>query len=146
MKLLSKIARPWRPSAETARALHESSAHLYLAVRNVGKGKEVAEQILGNSRDKTKIEVLKLELDSLESVRQCAKDFLEKSATLNVLINNAGTFHETLEITNIYVHSITIVLSLTWTLSRSASIATLPVQILRHTIECTNDNENPARA
>lgn len=39
---------------------------------------------------KGKIDVLKLELDDLQSVRQCAADFLSKSKQLNVLITNAG--------------------------------------------------------
>ena len=79
-----------RYSAETARALHETSAHLYLAVRNVKRGEEVAEEMRKGSSNDAKIEVLKLELDSLDSVRECAKDFLGKSQGLNVLINNAG--------------------------------------------------------
>ena len=35
-------------------------------------------------------QLLQLELDSLESVRQCAEDFLKDSKQLNVLILNAG--------------------------------------------------------
>lgn len=43
-----------------------------------------------NPSSKGKIDVLKLELDDLQSVRECAADFLSKSKQLNVLITNAG--------------------------------------------------------
>lgn len=76
--------------AETARALHEGDAHVYLAVRDVAKGKEVAEKIQTSGQSKAAIDVLKLELDSLESVRSFAKEFQDTSKTLNLLINNAG--------------------------------------------------------
>jgi hypothetical protein len=34
--------------------------------------------------------VLKLELDSLQSVRECAAEFLSKGKQLNILVANAG--------------------------------------------------------
>jgi len=37
-----------------------------------------------------KVEIVKMELDSLQSVREAAADFLKRSKTLNVLIGNAG--------------------------------------------------------
>ena len=76
---------------ETARALYATGADLYLTVRDVDKGRAVASEIQASeSGPRGKIELLHLELDSLQSVRKCAADFLEKSKQLNVLINNAG--------------------------------------------------------
>lgn len=76
--------------AETARALHEGDAHVFLAVRDMKKGREVAEEIQASGQSKVAVDVLKLELGSLESVRSFAKEFQDTNKTLNLLINNAG--------------------------------------------------------
>ncbi|KAL3134266.1 hypothetical protein ABBQ38_006530 [Trebouxia sp. C0009 RCD-2024] len=75
---------------ETARALHVTGAHLFLTVRDTQKGEAVVKDILGSGTSHGKVELLKLELDSLASVKVCVSDFLSKSPKLNVLINNAG--------------------------------------------------------
>lgn len=76
---------------ETARALHATGAHLFLTVRDMKKGEEVVKSILAsNPTSQGKVELLKLELDSLQSVREGAAEFLKRSKQLNVLINNAG--------------------------------------------------------
>ncbi|WYZ34666.1 hypothetical protein EsH8_I_000942 [Colletotrichum jinshuiense] len=74
---------------ETARALHVAGADVYITVRDIPKGEEVAKDILSDGKP-GKVEVIKLDLGSLDSVRQGAKEFLSKSEKLNVLINNAG--------------------------------------------------------
>ncbi|KAK2735364.1 putative short-chain dehydrogenase [Colletotrichum kahawae] len=74
---------------ETARAMHVTGADVYITVRDVSKGEEVAKDILSDGKP-GKVEVIKLDLGSFESVRQGAKEFLNKSDKLNVLINNAG--------------------------------------------------------
>ncbi|GJD01592.1 short-chain dehydrogenase [Colletotrichum higginsianum] len=74
---------------ETARALHVTGADVYITVRDVAKGEEVAKDILSDGKP-GKVQVIKLDLGSLESVRQGVKEFLSKSDKLNVLINNAG--------------------------------------------------------
>ncbi|KAK1968516.1 short chain dehydrogenase [Colletotrichum sublineola] len=74
---------------ETARALHVAGADVYITVRDVIKGEEVAKDILSDGKP-GKVEVIELDLGSLESVRRGAKEFLGKSDRLNVLINNAG--------------------------------------------------------
>ena len=56
----------------------------------MAKGEEVAKTILGSSSAGGNIEMIKLELDCLDSVRAAASDFLSKSNQLNILINNAG--------------------------------------------------------
>jgi NAD(P)-dependent dehydrogenase (short-subunit alcohol dehydrogenase family) len=75
---------------ETARALHATGAHLFLPVRDVKKGEAVVQDILANSEGKGKIDLLPLDLTSLQSVRQCVTDFLQRSQKLNVLILNAA--------------------------------------------------------
>ena len=76
---------------ETARALYHTGAHLYLPVRDMAKGEKVKAEIESDGQQaKGKIELLQLDLDSLDSVRQCAAAFLAKSKQLNVLICNAG--------------------------------------------------------
>ena len=76
---------------ETARALHATGAHLFLTARDVPKAQEVANDILKSNGNATaKVDVLKLDLDCLQSVRECASSFLSKSKQLNILINNAG--------------------------------------------------------
>ncbi|DBA88966.1 TPA: hypothetical protein ACH3X2_000192 [Trebouxia sp. C0005] len=76
---------------EVARALHLTGAHVFITVRDLQKGQAALKDILGNSRSiQGKVDLLQLDLNSLQSVRDCAADFLSKSKILNVLINNAG--------------------------------------------------------
>ncbi|KAK2021692.1 short chain dehydrogenase [Colletotrichum zoysiae] len=74
---------------ETARALHVAGADVYITVRDVAKGHQVANDILSDGKP-GKVGVIELDLGSLESVRRAANEFLGKSDRLNVLINNAG--------------------------------------------------------
>ena len=86
---------------------------MYLTVRDMHKGQTVVKDILTSSNsNQSKLELLHLELDSLQSVRDCAEHFLSKSCRLNILINNAGKH---LSICCI------VVLSLQWTLARQCS-------------------------
>lgn len=71
---------------ETARALKETGAKIYATARNLDKAKSQLGDILQPGR----VELLELKLDSLASVRACAKEFQSKEDKLNVLINNAG--------------------------------------------------------
>lgn len=71
---------------ETARALSATGAKLFLGVRDVAKGESALSDILEPGR----VELMKIDLNSLDSVRAAAQTFLGKSKTLNVLINNAG--------------------------------------------------------
>lgn len=76
---------------ETARALYANGAVVYMPVRNTKKGDDVAEDIKGTSTNTPgRVEVMQMDLDSLDSVKQFATAFLEKESTLNLLINNAG--------------------------------------------------------
>ncbi|KAI0426658.1 hypothetical protein F5Y09DRAFT_333973 [Xylaria sp. FL1042] len=71
---------------ETARALKATGATLFLTARNLEKAKTA----LGDILDGGKVHLLKLDLESLASVRACAEEFLARSERLNILINNAG--------------------------------------------------------
>ena len=76
---------------EIARALYSTGAHLYLPVRDVSKGEQVADNIRHSLPDsRGRIDVLHVELDSLHSVRECAATFLARSSKLHVLVCNAG--------------------------------------------------------
>ena len=64
---------------------------MFITVRDLQKGQTALKDILGNSKSSQgKVDLLQLDLSSLQSVRDCAADFLSKSKTLIVLINNAG--------------------------------------------------------
>lgn len=73
---------------ETARALYTTGAQIYITARDVTKGAEVASSIATDpSRP---IGVIEMVLDSLASIKAGAASLLEKTDTLNILINNAG--------------------------------------------------------
>ncbi|EED12389.1 short-chain dehydrogenase, putative [Talaromyces stipitatus ATCC 10500] len=75
---------------ETARAIHATGADVYITGQNRKKGLEVVEHITGDGKP-GKVMFLEMFLDSLESVRDTAKRFLELSGgKVNVLITNAG--------------------------------------------------------
>ena len=71
---------------ETGRALAATGGKVFLTVRDMKKGEEACKSFLEPSR----VELLEMDNNSLQSVRNAAKTFLSKSKTLNVLVNNAG--------------------------------------------------------
>ena len=71
---------------ETARALFATGATLYLTARDIEK----AEKALPDLKNSSRVHILSLDLNSFESVRACAADFLSKSQILNIFIANAG--------------------------------------------------------
>jgi len=75
--------------AETARALAERGARVTVTARDVAKGEKAADAIR-KSTGNAKVDVMSVELMSLDSVRAFAKEFAARHKTLNVLINNAG--------------------------------------------------------
>lgn len=75
---------------ESARALHSTGADLYVTARDLSKAQEVIDDILASSNGQGKLQLLELNLDSLDSVRKCASSFLSQCKQLNILINNAG--------------------------------------------------------
>ena len=75
---------------ETVRALHDTGADVYMQVRNISKGQKVLEDIQSTTKGTGKLELLEMNLGTLQSVRDGVKDFLSRTAQLNVLVNNAG--------------------------------------------------------
>ena len=71
---------------ETAKALNSTGAKLFLGVRDTVKGQAALSDILNPGH----VELLQMDLNSLDSVRSAAEEFKKKSKTLNILINNAG--------------------------------------------------------
>ena len=74
---------------ETVRALASAGAHVVAAARDLDK----AEHALANARDRlpdTSIELGRLDLGSLASVREFAGWFRERHDVLHLLVNNAG--------------------------------------------------------
>ncbi|KAK6200719.1 hypothetical protein LQW54_009600 [Pestalotiopsis sp. IQ-011] len=64
----------------------EGPATLFLTARNLAKAKSA----LGDLAQSPRVTLLELDLESLDSVRSCAKEFLSRSQKLNVLICNTG--------------------------------------------------------
>jgi NAD(P)-dependent dehydrogenase (short-subunit alcohol dehydrogenase family) len=75
--------------AEAARALAEKGATVTLAVRDVDKGREVAESIRA-AHAGADVDVMALDLTSPVSIRRFAAEFLARRPKLHVLVNNAG--------------------------------------------------------
>lgn len=75
---------------ETARALLATGAHVFVTARDTVKGQEVVRDLTESTSASGRISLLSLDLNSLESVRACAKEFLQRSNQLNILITNAG--------------------------------------------------------
>ena len=79
---------------ETVRALHATGADVYMQVRNLPKGQKVLENIQKATKGTGKLELLEMNLGTLQSVRDGVKDLLSRTSQLNVLVNHAGNlFH-----------------------------------------------------
>ena len=74
---------------ETAKELAKSGVHVVMAVRNEEKGSTARSEIL-NEHPQATVDVMKLDLADLSSVRAFAKAFADRFRTLDFLINNAG--------------------------------------------------------
>lgn len=74
----------------TAEHLLHAGADVILACRNPQKAAEAREKLL--RLNKGAVELVQLDLNSLEQVRQAADEVSERFGRLDVLINNAGLF------------------------------------------------------
>ncbi len=74
---------------ESVRAFAQKGARVVLACRNLEKGEKAKDEIF-RSTSKGIIDVMKIDLMSLDSVRNFASAFKEKFERLDVLMNNAG--------------------------------------------------------
>lgn len=74
---------------ETAVALARAGAHVMFTSRDAEKGSAALAEIQGRS-GRDDVEVMELDLARLESVRELASRFADRSDRLDVLVNNAG--------------------------------------------------------
>lgn len=74
---------------ETAKALAAKGAHVVLAVRNLTKGQAAVDWISRSVKD-ADLELQRLDLGSLASVREAADELKDKHDRIDLLINNAG--------------------------------------------------------
>ena len=74
---------------ETARALARKGAHVVMASRNMEKG-EAARRDIQAGLPGASLEVMNLDLGSLESVRRFAAAVLAAHPVVDLLVNNAG--------------------------------------------------------
>jgi NAD(P)-dependent dehydrogenase (short-subunit alcohol dehydrogenase family) len=71
-----------------------TGARVIMACRSVEKAEAAAKEIHEATKDVPgagTVHVVKLDLGSLTSVRQCAKELLQNENRINLLVNNAGT-------------------------------------------------------
>ncbi|CAM8879218.1 unnamed protein product [Rhodiola kirilowii] len=74
---------------ETSKTLALRGAHVVIAARNTAAANEAKQQIV-KEIPSARIDVLKLDLASLKSVREFVDEFISLNLPLNILINNAG--------------------------------------------------------
>lgn len=70
---------------ETARALATTNAHVFITARDMTKGRQVVDD-LKKTTGNDKIDVLELDLTSLQSVRNFAVSFRRRHIPINILI------------------------------------------------------------
>ncbi|XP_020577817.1 short-chain dehydrogenase TIC 32, chloroplastic [Phalaenopsis equestris] len=75
--------------AETARVMAQRGAQVIIAARNMEAANEAKKKIV-SSNSAARVETMKLDLNSLKSVREFADNFIATNLPLNILINNAG--------------------------------------------------------
>ena len=74
---------------ETTRGLAEHGAHVVMACRDEAKARRAYDE-LDNDLERSSLELLRLDLADLGSVRDAARSFLARHARLDLLVNNAG--------------------------------------------------------
>ncbi|RZC41207.1 retinol dehydrogenase 13-like [Asbolus verrucosus] len=78
---------------ETVKDFFKRGARIILACRNVDKANEAIEDIkkqCEGCENLGQLDVVRLDLSSLSSVKMCAKAVLESEQEINLLVNNAG--------------------------------------------------------
>lgn len=82
----------------TAKHLAGLGMHLILPVRNMQKGEQTVNEIT-QATGNTHIRLVPCNLESLDSIRQCAQVIKNDYAVLDILINNAGVWFSKKELT-----------------------------------------------
>ena len=84
---------------DTARVLLQRGARVVLACRDLDRARVAAERMTaaadtpGTEPATARVEVARLDLASLDSIRQAADELLSRHARINLLINNAGVMN-----------------------------------------------------
>ncbi len=76
---------------ETARGLAELDATIVFTTRDNLKGEKTRNELIAKTNNEN-INMLKCDLASFESIKNCCKEFKSKYDSLHVLINNAGVW------------------------------------------------------
>lgn len=84
---------------ETAKALVSKGAHVVMINRNVKESQKLKEKFLTKTPDAS-IDIIQCDLNSLGSVQNAAREYLEKKWPLHGLILNAGVFGPTKAMTS----------------------------------------------
>jgi NAD(P)-dependent dehydrogenase (short-subunit alcohol dehydrogenase family) len=90
--------------------LFSTGARVIMACRSVEKAEAAAKEIREATKDVPgagTVHVVKLDLGSLTSVRQCAKELLQNESRINLLVNNAGIVADSRGRTMVHRHSLT---------------------------------------
>lgn len=74
---------------ETVTAIASRGAHVVLAARNEEKGRQAIEKIKSENPSAS-VELLKLDLATLQSIKNATEEFNLKHKVLDILVNNAG--------------------------------------------------------
>ncbi len=74
---------------EVAKGLAGAGAHVVMAARNQEKAAEARDEIIAAHPDAS-LEIVELDLASLDSVEQAADQVLDKHQAIDILVNNAG--------------------------------------------------------
>ena len=73
---------------ETSKDLSRRGAKVIILARSLERAKNAAAEI--EEETGQPVEVVKLDLSSLQSVRECAAELMEREERVDILINNAG--------------------------------------------------------
>jgi NAD(P)-dependent dehydrogenase (short-subunit alcohol dehydrogenase family) len=81
---------------ETAGVFAGQGGHVILTARSAAKGEAAARQVLETDRSRS-VEVLPLDLTSLDSIREFGDELIGRGRPIDVLVNNAGVMATPLE-------------------------------------------------
>uniref|UniRef100_A0A8R1IPF2 Uncharacterized protein n=1 Tax=Caenorhabditis japonica TaxID=281687 RepID=A0A8R1IPF2_CAEJA len=75
---------------ETVRELNLRKADVYMLCRSSERANDAKRQLVRMGCDATRLHFIECDLTDFESVRRAAKELLESTNTIDILINNAG--------------------------------------------------------
>ena len=74
---------------ETSKALAGAGAHVVMAARDQEKAKQ-AYELIKEELPESSLEIIELDLGSLDSVKHAAKLIMDAYSEIDILVNNAG--------------------------------------------------------